>query len=279
MKSLKTQQTYRLLLGIAMAAVALLWLIPVYFMVINSFKPLKEVLFTTAAFPQSLYFGNIIRVWKGANYFRLFINSAMVTSISLFFIVLFGSMCGWRIARKTSKSAPMLLNYFILPLIVPFQAIMLPLVKTLKDIGLIDSIPGLILVYIAMASPMPIYLYYGYVRSIPGSLEESAVIDGAGVNRTFFTIIFPLLSPMTSTIIILQSLFIWNDFLLPLIVLQSDRFKTIPVGIAGQFFGQYQFQWNLGITAMMLASLPMIILYLFMQRKIVSGIVQGAVKG
>lgn len=279
MKSLKTQKTYQMILGLAMAVVALIWLVPVYFMVINSFKPLKDVLFTTAAFPQSLFLENITRVWRGANYFRLFINSALVTSISLFFIVLFGSMSGWRIARKTSRSAPLLLNYFILTLIVPFQAIMLPLVKTLKDIGLINSIPGLILVYIAMASPMPIYLFYGYVRSIPASLEESAVIDGAGVNRTFFTIIFPLLSPMTSTIIILQSLFIWNDFLLPLIVLQSDRFKTIPVGITGQFFGQYQFEWNLGITAMMLASLPMIILYLFMQRKIVSGIVQGAVKG
>ncbi|MCF7953013.1 MAG: carbohydrate ABC transporter permease [Spirochaetales bacterium] len=279
MKSLKTQKTSRNFLGIIMALIAVIWLIPVYFMLINSFKPLKDVIFTTAAFPKSLYLENITKVWEDANYFRLFLNSLMVTASSLFFVVLFASMSGWRLARKRSRGAKILLNYFILTLIIPFQAIMIPLVKTMKSTGLIDSITGLVLVYIAMATPMPIYLYYGYIKSIPRSLEESARIDGAGINRTFFSIIFPLLTPMTSTIIILQALYIWNDFLLPLIVIQSERFKTIPIGITGQFFGQYQFKWNLGITAMLLASLPMIILYIFMQRKIISGIVNGAVKG
>jgi raffinose/stachyose/melibiose transport system permease protein len=126
---------------------------------------------------------------------------------------------------------------------------------------------------------MAIFLYHGYVKGVPESLEESAIIDGAGPFRTYFTIIFPLLAPMTSTIVILQSLFIWNDFLLPLITLQNEALKTIPLGIAGKFFGQYAFKWNLGITAMLLASLPMLILYLVMQRYIISGVVKGAVKG
>jgi raffinose/stachyose/melibiose transport system permease protein len=265
--------------GVGMGLIALIWFIPIYFMVINSFKPLKDVIFTTAAFPKQFYLENITKVWQEANYFTLFSNSLIITAISIFGIVLFASMTGYRLARTKGPVVALLMGYFILTLIIPFQAVMIPLVKTMRDFSLINTRFGLVLVYIAFGSPMAIFLYLGYVKGIPTSLEESAVIDGAGPFRTYFSIIFPLLSPMTSTVIILQSLYIWNDFLLPLITLQSDRMKTIPLGIAGKFFGQYAFKWNLGITAMLLASLPMLILYLIMQRYIISGVVKGAVKG
>ncbi len=265
--------------GTVMGLIALIWFIPIYFMIINSFKPLKDVIFTTAAFPRSLYLENIVNVWRDAKYFTLFSNSFIITAISLLGIILFASMTGYRLARTRGKLVGFLMGYFILTLIIPFQAVMIPLVKTMKELSLINSRFGLVLVYIAFGSPMAIFLYHGYVKGIPESLEESAIIDGAGPFRTYFTIIFPLLSPMTSTIVILQSLFIWNDFLLPLITLQNEALKTIPLGIAGKFFGQYAFKWNLGITAMLLASLPMLILYLIMQRFIISGVVKGAVKG
>ncbi len=265
--------------GAAMGLIALVWFIPLYFMVINSFKNLKGVIFTTAAFPESLYLDNIISVWQNANYFSLFLNSLIITALSIGCIVLFASMTGYRLARSRGKLVVFLMGYFILTLIIPFQAVMIPLVKTMKDFALINNRIGLVIVYIAFGSPMAIFLYHGYVKGVPESLEESAVIDGAGPFRTYFSIIFPLLAPMTSTIVILQSLFIWNDFLLPLITLQDEKLKTIPLGIAGKFFGQYAFKWNLGITAMLLASLPMLILYLTMQRYIISGVVKGAVKG
>jgi raffinose/stachyose/melibiose transport system permease protein len=265
--------------GTVMGLIALVWFIPIYFMIINSFKPLKDVIFTTSAFPQSFYLENIVNVWKDAKYFTLFSNSFIITAISLLGIILFASMTGYRLARTRGKMVGLLMGYFILTLIIPFQAVMIPLVKTMKELSLINSRFGLILVYIAFGSPMAIFLYHGYVKGVPESLEESAIIDGAGPFRTYFTIIFPLLAPMTSTIVILQSLFIWNDFLLPLITLQNEALKTIPLGIAGKFFGQYAFKWNLGITAMLLASLPMLILYLVMQRYIISGVVKGAVKG
>ena len=276
MKSRKTGIT---ILGIIMGVIALLWFIPIYFTIINPLKPLKDVIFTTAAFPKSLYFENIVKVWEGADYFRLFINSLLITGLSLGGIILLSSMAGYKLARSRGLVPGTLLGYFILTLVIPFQAIMIPLVKTMRELSMIDSRWGLILVYIAIGSPMAIFLYFGHVRTIPHSLEESAYIDGAGQLQTYFRIIYPLMRPITSTVIILQSLFIWNDFLLPLITLQSEDLKTIPLGIAGKFFGQYAFKWNLGITAMLLASLPMLILYVIMQRYIISGVMKGAVKG
>lgn len=265
-------------LAVVMLLVGVIWLVPIYYMLISSFKPLRDVLFSISAFPKELYLENFITVWKDANFFALLTNSVIISGFSLFFVVLFASMAGWRLARKKSRGSLLLLNLFTLTLIIPFQGIMIPLVKTMKDLALIDSRYGIILVYIAIGCAMPMYLYYGAVKSIPVSLEESACIDGAGVYRTFFSIVFPLLAPMTGTVIILQAIFFWNDFLLPLIVLQSSNLKTIPLGVTAHFFGKYQNQWQLGMTAMLLASLPMLILYIMMQRQIVSGITKGAVK-
>jgi len=263
---------------VVMGLISLVWFLPVYFMLINSFKPLKGVIFTTAAFPDSVYFGNIIEVWNGADYFLLFSNSLIITFVSLVGIVLCAAMAGYRLSRAASRVAALLLSYFILTLIIPFQAVMIPLVKTMREFSMIDSRWGLILVYIALGSPIAIFLYQGYIKTLPYALEESAIIDGAGPLTIFFRIIFPLLKPMTSTVVILQSLYIWNDFLLPLISLQSENLKTIPLGIAGKFFGQYAFKWNLGITSMLMASLPMLLLYIFVQRFIISGVMKGSVK-
>lgn len=267
-----------LIIGAVMTVVAAAWFLPIYFMIINSFKPLKGVIFTTAAFPKQLYLENIVKVWQGVQYFLLFSNSFLITSLSIACIVLFAAMAGYRLSRNNTKMAALVLSYFILTLIIPFQAIMIPLVKTMRELSMIDTRWGLILVYIALGTPIAIFLYQGYVQTIPPTLEESAIIDGAGPLTIFFRIIFPLLKPMTSTIIILQSLYIWNDFLLPLITITSESAKTIPLGVAGKFFGQYAFKWNLGITAMLMASLPMLILYLVLQRHIISGVMRGSVK-
>ncbi len=263
---------------VVMGIVSVAWFLPVYFMLINSFKPLKGVIFTTAAFPESVYFGNIIEVWKGADYFLLFSNSLIITFVSIVGIVLCAAMAGYRLSRASGRVAALLMSYFILTLIIPFQAVMIPLVKTMREFSMIDSRWGLILVYIALGSPIAIFLYQGYIKTLPYALEESAIIDGAGQLTIFFRIIFPLLKPMTSTVVILQSLYIWNDFLLPLISIQTESLKTIPLGIAGKFFGQYAFKWNLGITAMLMASLPMLLLYIFVQRFIISGVMKGSVK-
>ncbi|ACL69707.1 carbohydrate ABC transporter permease [Halothermothrix orenii] len=266
-------------IGILMGIVSVIWFIPIYFMIINSFKPFREVLMYTSRFPEKFNLNNFVEVWEKANYLKLFTNSIIITSISLLGIVILASMAAYKLARSHDNVSKGLLVYFILTLVIPFQAVMIPLVKIMKDINVIDTRIGIILVYIALGSPMAIFLYYGYIKTLPMSLEEAALIDGAGEFQIFFKIIFPLLKPITSTVIILQSLWIWNDFLLPLITLQSEANKTIPLGTTATFMGQYTHRWDLAITAMFLASLPLMVLYFFVQKYIVKGIVKGAIKG
>ena len=265
--------------GLLMGIVALMWLTPVYFVIINAFKTFKEVVVDTASFPTSMYLDNFKELWQKADYPLLVRNSLIITASSLAGIVLFGSMAGYRLARSKSRWSYVLLIYFIMTMIIPFQSIMIPLVKVLKDYNLIDKLGGIILVYIAQSTPIAIFFYQAAVRNIPHSMEESAKIDGAGPFRTFFQIIFPLLSPITATIVILQTLWIWNDFLLPLVTLQTPANKTLALGTYAVFVGKYGTKMNIGMAAVLLASIPMLTLYLVLQKYIVKGITAGATKG
>jgi len=266
-------------IGTFMILCAILWLVPIYYLVINAFKPLRDVVMRTAQFPTSFYLDNFAAVWKNMNYPQLLFNSFFVTVGSVALTVLFCSMAGYKLARMSGKSANLFLLYFLLAMVIPFQAIMVPLVKLMSDLKLSNSLFGLIVLYLAIEAPIAIYLYYGAAKAIPTSLEESARIDGASQLRTFFSVIFPLLRPMTGTVIILTSLWIWNDFLIPLILLSDPAKKTLPLGTTAMFFGTYMNKWNLGITAILMASLPMIILFFVMQKHIVKGITAGSVKG
>lgn len=261
------------------SAAAIVWFIPLYFMGINSFKTFKGVTLETAAFPSSLYLGNFKEIFSKTNYGQLFFNSLLILVISLFFILLFGSMAAYFIAREKTLLGKLLLFFFIITMIVPFQSIMIPLLRTLNQFRLIDQLGGVIFVYIAQLTPMSIFLYYGSMKTIPLSLEESARMDGANPYQIFFKIIFPLVRPITATLAILHTLWIWNDFLLPLIVLQSPEKKTLSLGTYSLFIGQYSNKINLGMTAVFLASMPMLFLYLIMQKYIVKGIMKGAIKG
>lgn len=276
---MKRKRVLEIVILILMVIVAALFLTPIYYLVINAFKPLKEVILNTGAFPKTLYFENFKEVWQKSNYIILLKNSIIVTFFSLLGIVVLGSMAGYKLSRMKSKFSNGLILYFILTLIIPFQATMIPLVKLLRDLNLMDRIFGLILVYIGMGTPLAIFMYTAGAKSIPISIDESAKIDGAGSLMAFFKIIFPLLSPITSTVIILDGLWIWNDFLLPLITLTSDKNKTIPVGTMNLIMGQYSFMPNYGAAVAILGFLPMLILYIFLQKYIVKGIIEGATKG
>lgn len=265
--------------AVIMGLISLLWLVPIYFLIINSFKPLRAVAVNTGAFPTSLYLDNFKEVWRQVNFPVLLRNSVIVTVGSVALVVLLSSMAGYKLARSGSKKANWIILYFLVAMVVPFQAVMIPLVKLMSGLNLTDNLFGIILLYGALQAPMAMYLYYGAAKAISPALEESARIDGAGVFRTFFSVIFPLLSPMTVTVVILNTLWIWNDFLLPLVMLTSPAKKTIPLGTTALFSGQFMTKWNLGITAIFLASLPMLVLYVAMQKYIVKGIADGSVKG
>lgn len=257
--------------------IALFWVLPLIFMILNSLKSFQEVTVNTLSFPKSLYFGNYEEVWVKANYFTLFSNTLLITLVSLVGIVITSSMAGYFLARM-KRYGNIIIFIFGIGIIVPFQGIMIPLIQTINDFGLIDSKLVLIFVYIAQLSPMAIFLYYAQVKSVPLSLEEMAQIDGAGPIRIFFKIVFPQLRSITATVVVLNSLWIWNDFLLPLLIIQSDRNKTLALGTYALFTGQYATKANLSMTAIFMASIPMIILYFSAQKYIIGGVTAGAVK-
>jgi len=159
-----------------------------------------------------------------------------------------------------------------------FHSIMIPLIIVIKRLHLSNSIPGIIIVYWGLGCNFAIFLYHGFVKTIPLELEESAVIDGCSPFQTFFKIVFPLLTPVTSTIAVLDALWIWNDFLLPLLLLQKRSVKTIPLS-QFVFFGQYYSEWGLALAGLVLAVIPVVVFYIFMQKYIVKGITAGALKG
>ena len=250
---------------------------PIYFAVINSFKPLSEIVTSYTDFPKSFYLGNYIKAWIKTDFPRVFLNSLIITVISLSGIILISSMAGYILVRTPGKLSWLLFVIIVSSMIIPFHTIMIPLIVVTRKLNLSNSIPGIILVYWGLGCNFAIFLYHGFVKTIPHELEESAVMDGCTPYQTFFKIVMPLLVPVTSTIAVLDALWIWNDFLLPLLLLQRKAIQTIPLS-QYIFFGQYYSDWGLALAGLILAVLPIVIFYIFMQKYIVKGITAGAVK-
>ncbi len=257
---------------------ALFFTMPVYFTVINSFKPLKEIVTSYTSMPESFYLGNYIKAWIKTDYPRVFLNSLIITVFSLVGIITISSMAGYILVRTPGKVSWFLFIIIVSSMIIPFHSIMIPLIIVIKRLHFSNSIPGIIIVYLGLGCNFAIFLYHGFVKTIPKELEESALIDGCSQFQTFFKIVFPLLTPVTSTIAVLDALWIWNDFLLPLLLLQKRSVKTIPLS-QYIFFGQYYSEWGLALAGLTLAVIPVIIFYIFMQKYIVKGITAGAMKG
>jgi raffinose/stachyose/melibiose transport system permease protein len=187
-------------------------------------------------------------------------------------------MASWRIARSKSKLTTGILFYFVLSMMLPFQTIMIPLMQIVAGIGLTASLGGYILVATALICPFTIYLYRGFYGQIPIEIEEAAKIDGANPFQTFFMVVFPLLKPITITVLIINVMNVWNDFLLALLMLQRRDKMTLTISVM-QYTGQYNLQWNLTLATLAIVILPVIILYLCLQNSIQSGLVAGSVKG
>ena len=209
---------------------------------------------------------------------RVFLNTLIVTVFSVLGIIISSSMAAYALVRTKNKISWIIFLIFTFSMVVPFQAIMIPLVETAKVMGLKNSLFGLILIYIGLGSPLAIFMYHGFIKGIPIELEESASIDGAGQFRIFFQIIFPLLKPITATIVILNVLWIWNDFLLPLIILQAENIKTIQLK-QYSFFGAFHSEYGMALASLIISASPIVIFYLLMQKYIIKGITSGAVKG
>ena len=271
-------------MSLLILAVALIHISPFYILLTNSFKTREELYTNVLALPSSYSFQYYQSAIERMNFSTAFINSLIITSVSTTLIVLLTSMTAWVLARHDQYLlSKIIFMVFVATMLIPFQTLMMPLMQffsNLQDligIPIIDTRQGLIFMYLGFGAPMSVFLYHGFIKSIPYSLEEAAYIDGASAWIVFWKIIFPMLRPITNTVVILNVIWIWNDFLLPSLVLASDRVKTIPLSTFS-FFGQFTIQWNLAMAGLVLTILPVIVFYAVAQRNIVRGIAEGAVK-
>ncbi len=269
----------RIAFEILMVMVALIYIYPIFIMVIDSFKPFAEVVVTPLAMPVEPTFENFIYVFDKMNYPRLFINNVIITTIGLFGIIVFSSITAYILSRRKTKYTKFLYLIIITPMLIPFQSIMITLLKVMKTVGLTGTVWGLGIQYWGLGIPLAVFIYCNFMQTIPYEIDESATIDGASTFKTFKNIIFPLLKPVTATIVILDVMWIWNDFLLPsLMVNGSERTRTLVLA-AYTFVGQFNTEWNYTMAAMTLAVLPSLIIFILLQKQIVDGVVAGAVKG
>jgi raffinose/stachyose/melibiose transport system permease protein len=255
----------------------LVFLVPFYYLVSNSLKPFAEILSNTSALPSVLQFQNYINAYHQMNFLKVFSNSLLITVVSNIVLVFFCSMAAYMLVRTKKKISNIIFMMFVAAMVIPFQSIIIPLVKVTGSLGMLNSVWGLVIMYLGFGSGMTIFLYHGFIKGIPVELEEAAIIDGCSRLGVFWRIVFPLLKPITVTVVILNSLWIWNDFLLPSLVLQDPELRTIPLATFF-FFGQYTKQWDLALAALMLSIIPLLIFFFAMQKHIVKGITSGSIK-
>ena len=274
--------------GIVIAAYVLF---PFYLVVMNSFKVQADIV-TSPISVKGASFGQLITNLGAVinnsnfNFWRALFSSVVITVISLVLLALFGAMAGWVISRNNKKKwATAIYMIFIASMIIPFQVVMLPLVSTFRDAGnfvgvpMLSTIPGIIFAYCGFGGAMTVFILTGFIKGVPYDLEEAASIDGCTPEGTFFRIILPLLAPVVTTVTILNGMWIWNDYLLPSMLLGlNGKYKTLPVAVQA-FVGSYVKQWDLILTAALLAIIPMIIIFLIGQKQIMNGMIEGAVKG
>ena len=280
MLNLRTKKNTRLiLLEIVLFVFLIIWIYPLINILLNSFKPVKDMMLQFLDAPKELRFENYVDAWTKLDFSKAILNTFLVTVFSVGGIVLFGSMAAYKLARMKTKLSYVILMICISPMLIPFQTIMITLTQVAKALHLTGSIWGLVIMYWGISTPFTIFLYHGFIKMVPVSLDESATIDGASSFKTFFKIIFPLLKSVTITTIVINALYIWNDFLLPLLMVSSNKAtRTIQIALYTNF-GIHEVKWTLALPGLIISIVPAIIFFIIMQKHIIKGIAGGAVKG
>ncbi len=256
-----------------------IYLSPLFLVAINAFKSYQEIMTDVMSLPAAFTFANIKEVFTQMKYPSTFLNTAIVTVVGTAGIVVCGSMAGYKMARVKTRYSKLLFLYCIAPMMIPFQSFMLTLVGVATKLNINGKLLGLSVIYWGLGAPMAIFLYQGFAKSIPVELEESALIDGCNQAQLFTRIIFPMLKSCTATVIIINVMWLWNDFLLPLLILGGRRSsKTLQLA-AYAFMGQYKMEWQNIMSAAILIIIPALVIYLIFQKHIIKGVVAGAVKG
>jgi raffinose/stachyose/melibiose transport system permease protein len=264
---------------IFLCIIACISIVPFVWTFIASFKTTPEILESAFSLPSRLSFANYISAFQKAPLLLFFLNSTIVTLVSVVFVLLLFSMAAYVFARHPFKGSEWMFSVLSLSLLVPTTAIIFPLYLLLKQIGLYDTKAGLVFVYVALSMPISIYIFRSFFLTIPKDMEESAYMEGSGFVRTYFQIIVPLAKPVFATAAILAYLASWNDFLYSLLITSGQENRTVPLVM--KYFESQQFGSDLGavFAAAVIVILPSIVVYLLLQRQIVSGLIAGATKG
>ncbi|MCT3030423.1 carbohydrate ABC transporter permease [Pediococcus parvulus] len=263
------------LIAVLGALVGLLWLFPFYMIVTNSFKTPKGIFASVLALPHPSTGRNYVNSFKALDFIGSLTNSLIITVCSVLLIILCSSMAAYALQRNHSKLSGALLLLFISAMLIPFQSVMIPLTANFGSVHALNMW-GLMFMYLGFDCSLSIFLYQGTLSSIPFAMDEAAEMEGASRWQIFYKVIFPMLSPMTVTVAILNIIAIWNDYLLPSLVLPQAQY-TIPLQMFN-FFGEYTKQWHLALAGITLSIIPVIIFYLAAQKWIIKGVTDGAVK-
>ena len=261
---------------------------PFYIVLINAAKSAGQIFADPLGLPVS--FGqifvniNLILANPSIRYLNSFMNSIIITTSSLLAIGLFSGMAAWVLVRSKTRYSFLIFMLFVSGMVIPFQVVMLPLVRLLELMRIATGIPfkdtyhGIVLAYIGFGAPLSVFMFHGFIKSIPYEIEEAATIDGCTKPQVFFQIILPILKPIFVTLLVLNGMWIWNDYLLPVLVIGlGGNVQTLPVAVAN-LAGTYVREWDLILTSVLMAATPVVILFLFAQKHIIQGMTSGAIK-
>ena len=278
-KAGKDERVWLVLRNIILLCGLILILFPLWLVLINSFKTLEEAGKNFFALPSGLNFNNYLELFANSNYWIFLRNSLKITVISIALILILVPSISYAIARNFNKKYYKTIYYYLLlGLFIPSQVVLLPVTKMMSKLNMLNH-GGLILLYAAFSLTQGVFLFVNYIRGLPYEIEESAQIDGCSVFQTYVRIVLPLVKPMISTLLIMDVLWIWNDFMLPLLILnRTQEIWTLPL-FQYNFKTEYSFNYTMAFTAYLLAMLPMLIIYCMGQKYIVKGLTAGSVKG
>lgn len=258
------------------AILSVAYVMPFVLVFLNAFKPKYDILENPLAWPKQISWDNFEQAMLKMNFFRSLTNSIIITVISVSALIVFSAMLAYYLARTKTKFSKVTFLILVASMIVPFQALMIPFMSIFAQFVSLNNRAALIFFYIGFGVALSTFLYHGFISKIPMDLDEAAAMDGASDITIFWKIMFPMLRPVTATVAIVNALWIWNDFLLPRLVLTQET-QTLPLSTY-LFYGQYSTEYGQAMAGLLLAVLPIIIFYLILQRQFISGITTGAVK-
>ena len=266
------------LLSIAALAVGIVFVSPLYLVFVNSVKTVREIYLSPLGLPVEISWNNFGRVMEKIDFGQALKNSLFFVVFGVAGLLVICSMAAYRLARHRTRVNKFVYLLLVSSILVPFQTVMIPLIKIIASIGLYNTRIGVLLAYYGYGIPFAVFLFYGFLSSIPREIEEAALIDGGSLFQVYRCIILPLLKPICVTVAVLDVLWIYNDFLLPFVLISDNELRTLPL-VMYTFFTAYERPWDLAMASLTMVLTPAIIMFVILQKQITGGIVSGAVKG